>query len=410
MMCIKRKILLIFIFLYLILFIPLKGYNVLFAQTETPTPTPSQDRLNQLQKEIQELQAKISQLQSQQKTLSSQIAVMDNQMRLTQLRVNSTKQEISALTNDIQTAVKKISTLEKSLTNLTKVLINRIVTTYQVGSVDTLDLLLSSDNASSFITRANYLRIIQAHDKELIYETQQAKSDYANQKDIFEAKKVKVESLKKQLEAYNSQLDQEKVSKQALLAVTRNDEDRYQKLLQEAQAQIQAFKSFSLSKTGGTTSILPPQASPDGWFYNQRDERWARNRMGSSNEQVWDVGCLITSVAMVLKKHGENVTPAEVASNTSYFFSDTAYILLPWAGGRFSSTWGVNLGEIDTKLASGEPVIVGLKAGAYGQHFVVLKSGSNGSYTMNDPWNGADLNFSDYYSTGQIFQYGFYNG
>ena len=68
-----------------------------------------------------------------------------------------------------------------------------------------------------------------------------------------------------------------------------------------------------------------------------------------------------------------------------------------------------NQSSVDSKLAGGEPVIVGLRAGVYGQHFVVLKSGSGPDYIMNDPWNGANLKFSDYYTTGQIFQYGFYN-
>jgi hypothetical protein len=82
-------------------------------------------------------------------------------------------------------------------------------------------------------------------------------------------------------------------------------------------------------------------------------------------------------------------------------------MLIPWAGGRFNSIWSADLGSIDSQLSSGKPVIVGLKSGPFGTHFVVLKSGSNGDYIMHDPWNGPDLKFSDYYSTGQIFQYGY---
>jgi hypothetical protein len=113
---------------------------------------------------------------------------------------------------------------------------------------------------------------------------------------------------------------------------------------------------------------------------------------------------------MVMKKHGIDVNPGDVASNTSYFFADTAYMLIPWVGGKISSTWGFDRGTVDSKLSSGEPVIVGIRGGPFGQHFVVLKSGSNGNYTMNDPWNGPDLKFSDYYSLSSIFQYGYYKG
>lgn len=388
--------------------------RVAFAEdpTETPSPTPSpseaskESQVKELNQRIIELQGKVDDLRAQGKTLSSQISVMDNQTKLTEYRINATKQELDELEGDIKVAAGKVTTLEGSLNKITKSLLSRIVATYQVGNIPEMHVLLAANNMETYLSRANYLRLVQAHDKQLLMNTQQAKIDYQNQKEIFEDKKTKVESLKGQLEDYTEQLGEEKKSKEQLLSVTKNDEARYQKLLSEAKAQISSFKSFANSKSSGGSSILPPQSSADGWYYNQRDERWGRNTIGGSSDPVWQVGCLISSIAMVLKQRGESVTPADIAGNSSNFFSNTAYMLIPWAGGRFTSVWSSDLGAIDSKLSSG-PVIVGLKAGPYGTHFIVLKSGSGGNYVMHDPWNGADLNFSDYYSTGQIFQYGY---
>lgn len=379
------------------------------TETPTPTPTPSSEAKAEqrkvLEERIKDLQNKVNDLQQQGQTLKSQITVMDNQMKLTEFRINATKQELTGLEEDIDVAVKKVSTLETSLDKITKTLLSRIVATYQVGNVPQMHVVLAANNMEDYLQRANYLRLVQAHDKQLLMNTQQAKVDYENQKNIFEEKKKKVESLKGQLETYTGQLDQEKKSKEQLLGVTKNDEARYQKLLQEARAQIDSFKSFASSMGGSGT--IPAQSSADGWYFNQRDERWGNNRIGGSSEPMWQVGCLVTSTAMVLKQKGENVSPADIAGNSSNFFSNTAYILIPWVGGRFQSVWSADIGAIDSKLASGQPVIVGLKAGPYGTHFIVLKSGSSGNYVMHDPWNGADKNFSDYYSTGQIFQYGY---
>lgn len=357
----------------------------------------------ELNDKIRELQQKVNDLKSQGDTLSSQIGAMDNQMTLTQYRISQTQKEITDVTLDIDSATKRMQNLEGSLNNVTKVLLNRIVATYQAGDATGAQVLLSSNDIADMISRANYLRMVQQHDKELLYETQQARNDYSHQKQILEEKKKKIEALNTQLQQYNKDLDSQKASKQQLLAQTQGDEAHYQRLLEQAQAQVRAFKSFATSSGG--SSILPPQPSPDGWYYNQRDSRWGNNAIGSSPEAVWDVGCLLTSVAMVMKKHGSNVTPADIASNSSYFFSNTAYMNLPWGGGKFSVSWGNNQSAIDSKLASGEPVIVGVRGGA---HFVVLKSGSAGHYVMNDPWYGPDLNFSDYYSS--ISQYGWYNG
>lgn len=406
-MILRKKIFTFFIifFLAVILF-----SGIIFAQESTPTPTPASDTSKaqqDLQNRINELQAKIRELQGQGRTLFSQIGVMDNQIKLTELRINATKGQIASISEDIETATKKIESLEEALKKLTKVLMNRIVATYEVGTTQPFYVLLTSENPKDFLTRLSYLKVAQENDKKLIFATQQAKNDYVTQKNIFEDKKKKVEALKKQLEGYTAQLAGEKQAKQALLDATKNDEKRYQTLLAEAQAQIRAFKSFASSQGG--PQILPPQPSPDGWYYNQRDERWGRNLIGSSPEQVWEVGCLVTSTAMVRKQRGENVTPADIARE-SYFFATTAMMNIPWNGGKFTSNWSVNLSVIDSKLSSGQPVIVGLNAGPYGTHFIVLKSGANGDYVMNDPWHGPNLKFSDHYSTSQIFQYGFYNG
>jgi len=247
-MVIGRKKFSIFVFLFSVLFFSLQFLNISVAQTvtptPTPTPTPAQDNsqaVRDLQNQINDLQNKVTDLQKQEKTLSSQIVVMDSQIKLTQLRIDSTKQQITDITLDIDTTNKKISTLQNSLVKLTGILINRIVATYEVGTVQPFHILLSSNNVSNFFSRLNYLKIAQEHDKRLIYDTTQAKNDYANQKTIFEDKKKKVEALKEKLEAYTTELDQEKKNKQALLTVTQNSESVYQQKLQAALAEQRAI-------------------------------------------------------------------------------------------------------------------------------------------------------------------------
>lgn len=210
-------------------------FRFAIAQTPTPTSTSSKNQAEILRK-IDETQAKISQLQGQEKTLSSQISVIDNQIKLTELKIDSTKAQISDLSLDIDTTDKKIDKLEGSLDNLSKILINRIKETYIVGTSSSFQILLSSNSVSDFVKKANYLRIAQAHDKRLIYDTVQAKNDYSNQKEIFEDKKAKIEQLQAELEGYSAQLDSEREGKEQLLAITKNDEAKFQELLARLKA------------------------------------------------------------------------------------------------------------------------------------------------------------------------------
>lgn len=228
--------LLIFFFATSVFAIP-----VVYGQTTTPTPTTSPDKTqkaSELNSRIAELERKLAETRAQANTLSSQISVMDNQIKLTEARINYNKQQISELTLDIDSATKRVENLENSLTDVSKVLINRIVTTYQVGGIEPMHVLLSSSDVSNLLVRANYLKLVQEHDKKLIYNAQQARNDYENQKNIFEDKKKKIEALKTELESYTAQLDKDKANKVIILSATKGSESTYQKQLAEAQREL----------------------------------------------------------------------------------------------------------------------------------------------------------------------------
>ena len=243
-----RKILLSFLLVTLsFFFIP----SLIFSQAQTPTPTPDQStnkRLDELGKEIAELEAKVRDAQGKIKTLSSQISVMNNQIRLTELRINQTKGQLRQLENDIEILKKKIASLETSLDELSTVLLHRIVATYKAGTVEPWQLIISSNGFSDLLSRIQYIRILQVQGKKLIYDTEQAKSDYANQKDVFEKKQKELESLNKQLENYTNQLAQQKKDKETLLDVTRGDEKTFQEQLARARAEQAAILGIVAGK------------------------------------------------------------------------------------------------------------------------------------------------------------------
>lgn len=371
--------------------------NLVFGQTATPTPS-NQD----LQNKINDLQNKINDLQGQERTLSSQIAVMDNQIKLTEYQIQTTEKQITNLNLDIDTASKKIDKLQESLNSSIGVLLKRIVATYEVGTIQPLQILLTSNNATDFLSRLNYLRLAQVHDKQLIYQTQQAKTDYANQKTIYEDQKKKVEQLRQQLEAYTNQLDQEKNNKQRLLSDTQGSEANYQRLLAQAKAQLAGFQRFVTSQGGA--SILSGQTSCDDWgcYYNQRDSQWGNNSLNGTQYTLASDGCLVTSMAMVYTHIGHRgVTPQTINSNSSNFASYYPAYLNKTINADGLTTSRI-ASSIDSELSAGRPVIVGIGSGP--DHFVVLVSGSGGNYKMYDPFvpNGKNINFTDYYSLSNI--------
>lgn len=393
--------------------------SISYSQTPTPTTQPFQDNAQQqdLLNKIGDLKSKIADLQSQEKTLSSQISIMDNQIKLTEYQIEATQEQITSLTLDIDTASKKVTSLQNVLDNSIGVLLNRIVATYEVGTIQPLQILLTSGSASDFLTRLNYLRLAQAHDKKLVYDTQQAKVDYSNQKNIFEDKKKKVEVLQNQLQAETDQLNEEKQAKQDLLSQTQGSEANYQVLLNQAQAQLAALSSFATVRAGSGGQNIPHEDLSDdfGKYYNQRDSNWGNNLISLSSEQIWSVGCLLTSFAMVSTHFGGGVTPSDVAANTNNFFSNTAYFLQPGpsANGHSASyVTNPSLDDLRSALNSGGVVIAGLSANGgpypqhYSDHWVVLRSVDGDSFKINDPWYQGAMNVSlnDHYSGWSIIE------
>lgn len=225
----------------LILFTGLSIVSKTYGQATSPTPTTTSPKSGDLENKIKEYQEKITELQGQAKSLSSQLAVMDNQIKLTEFRIASSKQQLEELGVDIKVASTKAEKLNDSLNDVTKVLMKRIVATYQVGDVQPIQILLASNSIPNAFKKAQYLKIVQQHDKKLLYNTEQAKNDYKKQQGIFESKKEKVEALNEQLESYTKQLDQQKNEKLGLLAATKNSEGEYQKRLADAQRELRTI-------------------------------------------------------------------------------------------------------------------------------------------------------------------------
>ncbi len=194
------------------------------------------DRLNEIVKQITETEALLSSARQKKATLQNEIAYQDIQIKLTELKIQETQEEIGSLTN-------QIDKLEGILSGLSKVFAERAVETYKVKRLeDPFVLLVTSDSVSQFISRFHYLRKIQEHDRELLLQMQVSQTNYEDQR-------IKVESLQTRLETQKSTLSKQKVQKQNLLVVTKNDEKKYQQLLAELRADAESI-SRALSAVG----------------------------------------------------------------------------------------------------------------------------------------------------------------
>lgn len=347
-------------------------------------------------------QGKIDATRLEANTLQSAIDMLNGQIRLQSIKVQQTVAEINRLEKEITELSERIEGLGISLNRLSEILIKRIRENYKQSRLPYKNNLLAADSFNNFISQYRYLNLAQDQTLDIMKKTELQRLTYNQQKELKETKQQEIEKKRQELQSQKNILDSQKVSKDELLKQTKNSEAIYQQKLAEASAELNSLKAFSSSKGG---SVLAEQNSPDGWFFSQRDQRWANQMIGSSNMSIMEVGCLVNSVAMMKKKFGENVNPLTIANNNSYFFSNTAYMLRPWptpAGYHYQFS-AYSQSSLDSRLNE-NPVIAKLSAGPYGSHFIVIKKKKDGQYIMHDPWEGYDQKFSDFYSLSQIKQ------
>ena len=347
-------------------------------------------------------EGKISQAKTQANTLQSTINILNGQIQLQSIKIQQTSNEIQQLEKEITELTQRIEGLSISLDKLSGILIEKVRASYKQSRTQFKINLFTNDSFNEFVSQYRYLNMAQEQTLEVMRRTELQRATYDQQKTLKEEKQEEVNIKKIDLEKQKAELDAQKSAKNNLLAETKNNEAVYQQKLSEALAELNSLKAFSSSKSGST---LPEQRSPDGWFFSQRDQRWANQLIGRSNMSIMEVGCLISSTAMMMKKFGANVNPITIANNSSYFFSNTAYMSRPWptpAGYSYQYS-AYSQSDLDSKLKK-NPVIVKLASGPYGTHFIVIKEKKNNQYIIHDPWEGYDKKFSDFYSVSQILQ------
>ena len=166
---------------------------------------------------------------------------------------------------------------------------------------------------------------------------------------------------------------------------------------------------------GGSTerTILDAQPLADAWgsYFNQRDARWATAGVGAAAYTVWQIGCLLSDLAMVYSHFGfGGVTPGTIAAHAGWFDGGGAIFnsALRVPGHPTEIVSNPDPSWIHAQVAAGRPVVVGMNIPSGSTHFVVL-TGLDGAsdYWTNDPWeqNAMDVTFSgDWFTRGPIYE------
>lgn len=231
-----KKIFLVLVGVLLLFFFLAPHHSVLSVTEEECEQKQGEDKIACLESLLGEVGTKKLTLQSEVDKFNTSIALTIAKITQTVAQINELEKEIAGLST-------KIGRLDISLDQLSEILVRRIAETYKKGKIDSLALLLSSNNFSEFVGRYKYLRVIQLHDRKLMMQMETVRTNYSDQRTVKEEKQEELEAAKNKLESQKALLAQQKADKENLLKITQNDEKRFQSLLAAARAEQEAMLS-----------------------------------------------------------------------------------------------------------------------------------------------------------------------
>ena len=381
---------------------------VAHAQTATNSLQSQIDENNQqiatLNQQIATYQAQLQEVGANKKTLQAAINALDLQRSKVQAQVAITKRQIATTQIQIQQLKGQIADTKQTIASDEVALGAYLRSLQKIENKPLIVSLLSSGSLTQIWTNINAtLQMQKAVQNEMLALQAQGKV-LADSQTASQQKQATLTSQQQSLTSQQQSLTATEQSKSQLLAITKSQEAAYQKLLAEAEAELASFSTFA--QNAGGSKLLGSQTQCDAWgcYYNQRDALWGNTPLNGTKYNLASDGCLVTAMAMVMTHYGyKNVTPITVNSNPNNFAAYySAYLLTTISVNGVTATR--RTAGIDATLATGNPVIIGIKAYG-GTHFVVFVSGKKGNYIMRDPYiaNGKDISFSSHYSMKNIF-------
>lgn len=225
-----------------------------------------------------EISAKKEQIDQKERELNSALS----EVQSLQSQINDYEAEISELESQISTVQTQISEKEsniaikqKEFEETQELFEKRLVAIYQAGDTSYLELMLSSQDLSDFISKYYLVSELATCDKNLIETIRQAKATLETEKTELETSKTELETNKATKEAKQNALavaKKEKDSKAAKLSAEDkalkaelDDLEKESKAIEAAIKEAQRREAEANKNNGGT--VIPSKPSACGYIF-----------------------------------------------------------------------------------------------------------------------------------------------
>ena len=204
-------------------------YNVSMADNKTEL----QKEKSNLANEINEAEKNLKNIEKEKSQTLLQVESLISQITDYQSEINDLEDEISGLQKTISQLEKQIEEDEEKYKKQKNNLNERLITLYENGETTYLDVLLSSNSLTDFISNYYIVSELTNYDIEMLQAIEDEKNKIENEKKENEDKKQKLNSAKISKEAKASALEIAKKEKQIKAKELSEEEKTTQKEIEE---------------------------------------------------------------------------------------------------------------------------------------------------------------------------------
>jgi hypothetical protein len=269
------------------------------------------------------------------------------------------------------------------------------------GENGLLETIIGANNVSEIVTEQQYYDSIKQQIQSSMDKINQMKASLQEEKNKQDAQMSVLNQLKENQTQQQRMLEGNKLMKNRLLNDTTSAVSDLNAQAQQAEAKAQEIRTIlaSIYSSGKGTPMGSQLTSSidNSWYYNQTD--YPDTYLSPSRLTIKEVGCLITSFAMIATKYGNSITPPGVVSASNFGYDGSFYGFKRSIGISVGSSIPVNWDTINSEISQGHPVIVSVKVSGPvynsdgSNHFIVIKGFSGGKYLIHDPyWRTSSYN------------------
>lgn len=193
-----------------------------------------EERSKELDQKLRDVRSKKEEKEEYKKTLEEKITVVQEQ-------ISVASQRIEQLDGEINEASVKISDKQTEIEGSYDLLKKRLCSIYMAGETSTLDVIIGAKSMRDFLDKADMLKVITQHDKELINNLDGQVKDIQQQRDDIAQKREEVASEKTQLDAKKAELSDLKAENDRIILDLEGDEEDTQEQRKSVQDEMDRY-------------------------------------------------------------------------------------------------------------------------------------------------------------------------